>query len=94
MKKAEKVHVAAVVAIGCIACYVDSGELETPAEVHHVRAGCGGAQRSSWFKILPLCTDHHRHGENGKIAIHRGSKTFSAKYGTEEELLILVESLI
>lgn len=94
MRKAEKAHVEAVVSIGCIACYIDSGMLETPAEVHHVRSGQGMAQRSSWRRILPLCSDHHRNGMNGKTAIHRGIKTFTAKYGTEQDLLNLVDSLL
>ncbi|WP_454889500.1 Ref family recombination enhancement nuclease [Serratia quinivorans] len=94
MRKADEKHVQAVVELGCIACYLDSGQLETPAEVHHVRAGQGAAQRASWKKVLPLCPDHHRLGMNGKIAIHRGAKTFSAKYGSEVELLHIVESLV
>lgn len=94
MKKAEQAHVDKVAALGCIACYVMSGMLGTPAEIHHVRHGQGYAQRASWFKVLPLCPDHHRNGEHGKIAIHKARRTFEAEYGTETELLTLTNSLI
>ena len=43
-------------------------------------------QRSSHFRVLPLCVQHHRTGGFG-VAIHGGTREFQKRYGTEEELL-------
>ncbi|CNI68537.1 hypothetical protein CBW53_02895 [Yersinia frederiksenii] len=93
MKNAEKEYVEKIISLGCIACYIDSGLLETPAEAHHERDGMGMGQRSSWFRIIGLCPDHHRNGMNGKIAIHKDRRAFIKKYGTEDELIVKVREL-
>ena len=84
--RAEKHHLAKVAAFGCVACRVIGYE-DTPAEIHHIRSDAGLAQRASHYETIPLCPQHHRHGEN---AIHRSKANFEADFGTERELLEIV----
>ena len=77
MNKAEKAHLSAVAALGCIVC-------KAPACVHHIRTGQGMGQRASHFETIPLCHYHHQ----GAEGIHTiGTKRWQAKYGYERELL-------
>ena len=80
--RAEKDHMQEVAELGCIVCR-DLGYYDTPAEVHHV---LNNGVRSSSFRTLPLCSIHHRNGGFGD-AVHNGTRTFEARYGTQEELL-------
>ena len=93
MKKAERAHVDKVAALGCVACFIQSGEWFTPGEIHHIREGQGAAQRAGWFEVLCLCEGHHRNDDKraNKIAIHgnTGRRTFAATYGSERDLLAL-----
>ncbi|WP_183271529.1 Ref family recombination enhancement nuclease [Buttiauxella sp. A111] len=93
MKKAEREHVNKVAELGCVACFVQSGEWFTPGEIHHIREGQGAAQRASWLEVLCLCPGHHRVDDRKarKIAIHgnTGRRSFVVAYGTERELLAL-----
>ena len=82
--KAERNHMGAVAALGCVVCR-NLGFGETPAEVHHVGNGTLGKKASN-FETIPLCEVHHRNGGHG-VAVHAGRKTFEARYGTERELL-------
>lgn len=84
--KAERHHMNKVAALGCIACRVIGYE-DTPAELHHIRAGAGAGQRGSHYRVIPLCSIHHRTGYN---AFHKSKKDFEACFGTEEELLTMV----
>ena len=83
---AEREHLAAVAALGCLICAM-------PAEVHHIRHQVGAGRRASHFKTIPLCPTHHRLGNHG-VAIHAGKKTWEAKFGTELELLEKVKGLL
>lgn len=87
----EKAHLSAVANLGCIICR-KMGYLGSPAEVHHIRAGVGKAQRASHFDTLPLCPEHHR----GATGVHGlGTKGFVKKYGvSERELLDEVVKLL
>jgi hypothetical protein len=82
---AEKRHLSRVAELGCIIC-------ARPSEIHHLRNGLGLGQRSSHFRVLPLCFDHHR-GPYG-IGFHAGKKIWQEKFGTEEELLVKVEKML
>ena len=82
--KAERDHMGAVAALGCVVCR-NLGFGETPAEVHHIGNGTLGKKASN-FETIPLCDAHHRNGGHG-VAVHAGRKTFEARYGTERELL-------
>lgn len=74
---AYKSHVAG---LGCILCrYLSLGE--TPAQLHHPRAGQGTAERASDWLIIPLCPEHHQ----GKSGLHGlGTRAFEARYKLSE----------
>lgn len=88
--KAENKHLARVAALGCIVCK-NLGHEDTPAEIHHCSKGTGQAVRADNYHVIPLCAIHHRQGGHG-VAIHSGRKTWEQKYGTEAELLTLVNA--
>ena len=92
MTKSEKRHLQRVADLGCIVCrkvYF----CKTPAEIHHIRAGQGMAQRAGHFETIPLCPPHHRTGGYG-VAIHAGRESWEEAYGTESELLEQVRELL
>lgn len=92
MIKAERIHLSRVAGLGCVACRnLDLGE--TPAEIHHIRAGQGTGQRADYLKTIPLCHTHHRTGGHG-VAIHAGRSAWEMKHGTEAELLVQVLYLL
>ena len=82
--KAERNHMGAVAALGCVVCR-NLGFGETPAEVHHIGNGTLGKKASN-FETIALCPTHHRNGGHG-VAVHAGRKAFEANFGTERELL-------
>lgn len=92
MTAAERRHLDRVAALGCIVC-INLGHADSPAEIHHPRAGQGMGQRASHFDAIPLCPLHHRTGGHG-VAIHAGQKTWEKKYGTERALLEQVKTLL
>ena len=70
--------------LGCIIC-------NRLADIHHclITSGC----RKNHDLVIPLCPEHHRHGQYG-IAIHAGKKEWESRYGTEKEFLEKVSRLI
>lgn len=80
-----KRHMGKVAALGCIVCR-NAGNLDVPAEVHHIKEECGAGQRQSPFLTIPLCTEHHRNGGKG-VSYHAGFREFERLYGTELDLL-------
>ncbi|MGC4125041.1 Ref family recombination enhancement nuclease [Enterobacter sp.] len=86
--KAEKLHLFRVAGLGCIVCK-NLGHEDTPAEIHHIRTGCGTGQRADNFCVIPLCHIHHRTGGHG-VAVHAGRQTWENNFGTETELLVQV----
>ena len=92
--KAERAHLSAVASLGCIACSID-GLGATPAQIHHIREGCGMGQRASHYEVIPLCPFIHHVGD-GKIypSVHNQYAEFVEKYGTERELLDTVLNLL
>jgi hypothetical protein len=85
MTNAERAHLDKVARLGCVVCR-NQGLGETPACLHHIREGQGGAMRASHYEVIPLCPHHHQHGGHGE-AIHAGQETWEARFGTESELL-------
>jgi hypothetical protein len=66
---AEREYMGRVAAMGCVVCRL-MGLGPTGAQVHHVRAGVGKAQRAGNFCTVPLCEPHHTgprgvHGDKG-----------------------------
>ena len=86
MTKSEREYLNKVAALGCIIC-------ESPAEIHHVRAGVGMGRKSSNFDVIPLCHVHHRTGGYG-VAFHAGKKGFETNFGTEVELIEKVQKML
>jgi hypothetical protein len=84
MNKTEKAYLHAVASLGCVVCR-EAG-YNTPAVIHHIRAGQGMSQRAGNALVIPLCPEHHNQGGHG-IAIHSGQRTFEQMWGTEHELL-------
>lgn len=89
--KAEKLWLSRVADLGCIACY-NMGYPGGPAQIHHIRYGCGAGQRASHYRVLPLCFNHH--SAQGVDGFHKHPKTWQLKHGTEEELLAQVKEMI
>lgn len=71
-----------VASLGCVVCR-NAGFGETPAVIHHIREGQGGAQRAPDFLVIPLCPEHH----DGKDSIHKDRQGFQLRYGSELDLL-------
>lgn len=84
MTKDERRHLSAVADLGCILC-MHLGYPGTPAEIHHLRAGMGMAQRSNNYNVIPLCPEHHR-GNSGYHGL--GRRAFERMYNTDENELL------
>ena len=80
--KAQRKRWEQIRALGCIVCQSYS------AEIHHCFTGGGG--RKDHDKVIPLCIPHH----TGIDGIHRSRKRFAENYGTEQELLDKVETML
>lgn len=93
MTKDEKEYQSQVAAIGCIACLLD-GNHNPVVSIHH----CDGRTKPGCqLKVLPLCAGHHQDGtgnDKTMIARHPYKARFEAKYGTEEQLMGLVNEII
>ena len=60
-----------VAELGCILC-AEVGRPGVPAELHHIRAGQGAAQRAQDWLTVPLCPECHRgprgvHGDRQRL---------------------------
>lgn len=95
--KAERDHMARVQDLGCICCR-SMGHMDSPAELHHT---IGKTKPDAHFKVLPLCSRHHRCAcPNGDYATRHapgrraGKFEFERAYGTEQQLLELIEELL
>jgi len=91
MKVKHARHLSKVAALGCIVCR-NHGFDDSPAEIHHIRAG-QGLKRASHYETIPLCPTHHRIGGYG-IAFHAGKVAWEKVFGTEKELLATVLGLV
>ena len=85
VKKSDREHLQKIAELGCIVCR-NIGFDDSPAEIHHLRSGCGIGQRSAHQRAIPLCPPHHRTGGYG-VAIHAGQREWEKKFGSEENLL-------
>lgn len=78
-------HLDAVRAAGCVVCLNFYGRYRR-AEAHHVRDGQGTSMKATDHETAGLCYEHHRTGAFGE-AVHNGTQTFQARYGTERQLV-------
>ena len=85
---AEKRHLAAVAAMGCICCSHCHGIEDSPSVVHHVRVTHGWG-RSGHTMAIPLCEYHH----TGKEGVHNmGRAQFEHMHDYSEiDLLAIVQ---
>lgn len=89
--KAESEHMAKVASLGC---YVWNNfpdrrkECGNGIEVHH-KTGCGMAKRASHYETMPLCFNHHSAQTPLKFgkAVHKGTKSFEERYGTQDQMI-------
>jgi hypothetical protein len=81
-----------LVAHGCICCILD-GQQPRETAVHHILRG---GRRMGHLYTIPLCDPgHHQGGQSlGMVSRHPWKARFEAKYGTELELLYLVQKRI
>ena len=80
-----------MVEMGCICCKKLHGYWVMP-EIHHI---VEGSRRLGHDFTLPLCIHHHRIPcEEFGPSIASGSKLFSARWGTQRELLAEVNRLL
>lgn len=83
MNKAQKERAAKLSEMGCVVC----GAM--PVELHHLFTGGGGRKNHDY--LAPLCFNHHR----GQSGIHSlGRKKFARLFGTEQDLLDKLESML
>lgn len=83
--KAEREWMAAIVALGCIACHLD-GVAPRPTAVHHLLRG--GRRIGHLFSIGLCDPGHHQGGAQfGLVSRHPWRAHFEAKYGSEADLL-------
>lgn len=81
-----------VQSLGCIVCWKEN-KIETPAEIHHID---GKTKVGAHLHVLPLCYFHHREGSACKqfISRHPFKRRFEERYGTELDLMFLVEMMV
>jgi len=86
--KAEREHMSKVAALGCMIC-------GKPAQCHHI-TGAGVGLRASNYEVIPLCHDHHSAQTKLKFghAVHKGTKSFEANYGTQQDMLKKVMDIL
>lgn len=89
----------------CIACKKE-GRINTQVDIHHLNlGGHAGQERRGDAYTIPLCLWHHRgipaQVGNSKMArellgpsLAKQSKAFRERYGTDDDLLAEVNSLI
>ena len=94
MSQDEEKYLHRVAALGCVACRL-SGHYDTPAEIHHPRAGTGMGKRASHYDAIPLCPAHHRGTAGLKVpSIHGSKNAFVKMFGTEQSLLEYTRGLL
>lgn len=95
MTNAERRWCAAITAIGCIACIVQTGIFRTPGAVHHLLDE--GGRRIGHLSTICLCDPGHHQNppkDSKKIARHPTKARFEEAYGTEQELLDYSKCLV
>tara|TARA_R100001594_G_scaffold145815_1_gene196396 strand:- start:793 stop:1083 length:291 start_codon:yes stop_codon:yes gene_type:complete len=89
--KKEKEHLNKIADFGCLICHI-KGFPKSPCEIHHIKyKNLGMSKKASDYEVLGLCPSHHRHG---KESYHYSPKSFTEKWGSQEELLKLNLKLI
>ena len=89
---AEKDYMTKVVMLGCIVCLEHHG-VYSPPEIHHTD---GKTKEDAHLRILGLCFNHHRAGQDNKdyTSRHPFKKRFEKRYGAEQELMVITKERI
>ncbi|WP_447845852.1 Ref family recombination enhancement nuclease [Pseudomonas aeruginosa] len=81
--------------MGCIACRVSMGIVNTYCSIHHVD---GRTKPHAHWYVLPLCAGHHQNGYGGEgftgIAVHPYKARFEAEYGAQSDLVSKCASIL
>jgi hypothetical protein len=83
---AERERMDKIAEIGCIACFHE-GIYNPHVSLHHID---GRTKPDAHMLVLPLCAPHHQQDDTDPLqrpSVHGRKKTFTARYGTEMELL-------
>jgi hypothetical protein len=92
----EREHMSKVAELGCIACFLLSGQQGTPAAIHHV---CGSRRTESnpepHKQVIGLCGEHHQ-GTGTKPGgyVHGRLAEFEEMFGSQESLIEMTEELL
>lgn len=84
-KKLAAAWFARVAELGCLICG------KSP-QIHH-KTGAGMGKKAPYKQTMPLCIDHHTAGAFGEC-VHNGTKSFEAKYGTQDEMIAKTHELL
>lgn len=82
-----------VASLGCIACAKD-GIVNPWISLHHID---GRTKPGAHLLVLPLCAPHHQQDDADPLqrpSVHGRKATFTARYGTERELLVECQQMI
>ena len=92
----EREHQAKVREIGCIACYLLSGQQGTPAAIHHVKGSRRTESNPEPHKqVIGLCGEHHQGtGKKPGGYVHGRLAEFEEMFGSQESLIEMTEELI
>lgn len=79
-----------------LGCHLQAtGQCGGPLEVHH-KTGAGWALRASHWDVIPLCFNHHSAQTPLPFgyAVHKGTKSFEERYGTQDDMIAMVQSIL
>lgn len=80
--------------IGCIVCLIYYNTF-TSCAVHHLTGlkYRSTGKKADYKNTIGLCPRHHQYGTKEHPAIHSHPELFEQKYGTQEELLRITDSI-
>ena len=93
----EKEYMNKVAELGCIACYLLSGVVGTPAAIHHVDGSRRTLGRPEPHKhVLGLCAYHHQGigPEKDGGYVHGRLAFFNNEFGTQDYLVQMTKEMI
>lgn len=90
--KQETEYHARVAALGC---QINNNQCGGRLEVHH-KTGAGMGKRASHYDVIPLCFNHHSAQTPLPFghAVHKGTRSFEQRYGTQDDMIAMVQSLL
>jgi len=91
----EREYMAKVAEMGCIACFLLSGQWGTPAAIHHVKGSRRTESNPEPHKeVLALCGEHHQGtGKKPGGYVHGRLAEFEHTFGCQESLINMTKGL-